>query len=69
MSPPFYLKLRQILIRELIDPAELSRRLGGCHADEMLVHRWLNGYNDPSLPNLLRLASALDLSPAELMSH
>ena len=70
MSPPFHSILRTILIQKRIDPSDLARRLGGNHADEMLVHRWLNPpYNDPNLTNLLRLASALDLSPAELMSN
>ena len=62
--------LRDLLIEQRVDPSELARRLGGNHADEMLVHRWLNPpYNDPNLTNLQRLASALDLSPAELMSN
>ena len=53
MTQPFARRLRDILIRERLNPADVARRLGGGHKDEVAVSNWLSGRNEPTLRNLL----------------
>jgi len=61
-------RLRGILLRKRLGPADLARRLGRGHADAVAVSNWLSGRNAPSLRNLLRLSDALKTDPAELLT-
>ena len=63
MTQPFARRLRNILIRERLNPADVARRLGGGHKDEVAVSNWLSGRNEPTLRNLLRLSTTLKTSP------
>ena len=63
MRQAFARRLRNILIRERLNPADAARRLGGGHKDEVAVSNWLSGRNEPTLRNLLRLSTALKTSP------
>ncbi len=51
-----------------MNPADVARRLGGGHADAANVSNWLNGRNEPTMRNLLRLSAALKTSPEELLT-
>ena len=55
------------MLPERLDPSELARRLEGRHDDEVAVGNWLNGRNEPTLRNLLRLSTALKVGPMELI--
>jgi hypothetical protein len=44
MTQPFARRLRDILIRERLNPADVARRLGGGHKDEVAVSN--TGYRD-----------------------
>ena len=55
------------MLPERLDPSELAQRLEGRHADEVAVSNWLNGRNEPTLRNLLRLSTALKVGPMELI--
>ena len=68
MTQPFARRLRNILIRERLNPADVARRLGGGHKDEVAVSNWLSGRNEPNMRNLLRLSDALKTDPAELLT-
>ena len=68
MTQPFARRLRNILIRERLNPADVARRLGGGHKDEVAVSNWLSGRNEPNMRNLLRLSTALRTDPAELLT-
>ena len=63
MTQPFARRLRNILIRERLNPADVARRLGRGHADVVAVSNWLSGRNEPTLRNLLRLSTTLKTSP------
>ena len=39
MTQPFARRLRNILIRERLNPADVARRLGGGHKDEVAVYQ------------------------------
>ena len=65
----FDFTLRNLLISKRVDPAELARRLGRGHSDVVAVHNWLSGRNEPSMRNLLRLSTALKISPLELIKN
>ena len=67
MHPTFAHRLRGILLQQHLNPADLACRLGDRHADEVAVSNWLNGGNEPSLRNLLRLGIALKIGPMELI--
>ena len=67
MTQPFARRLRNILIRERLNPADVARRLGGGHKDEVAAN-WLSGRNEPNMRNLLRLSTALRTDPAELLT-
>ena len=64
MTQPFARRLRYILIRERLNPADVARRIGGGHKDEVAVSNWLSGRNEPNMRNLLRLSTALRTDPA-----
>ena len=68
MTQPFARRLRNILIRERLNPADVARCLGGGHKDEVAVSNWLSGRNEPNMRNLLRLSTALRTDPAELLT-
>ena len=68
MTQPFARRLRNILIRERLNPADVARRIGGGHKDEVAVSNWLSGRNEPNMRNLLRLSTALRTDPAELLT-
>ena len=68
MTQPFARRLRNILIRERLNPADVARRLGGGHKDEVAVSNWLSGRNEPNMRNLLRLSTALRTDLAELLT-
>ena len=68
MRQTFARRLRNMLIRERLNPADLALRLGGGHKDEVAVSNWLSGRNEPTLRNLLRLSTALRTDPAELLT-
>ena len=51
-----------------LNPADVARRLGGGHKDEVAVSNWLSGRNEPNMRNLLRLSTALRTDPAELLT-
>ena len=55
MTQPFARRLRNILIRERLNPADVARCLGGGHKDEVAAN-WLSGRNEPTMRNLLRLS-------------
>ena len=38
------------------------------HRDVVAVSNWLSGRNEPSMRNLLRLSTALQTDPAELLT-
>ena len=51
MIQPFARRLRNILIRERLNPADVAHRLGGGHKDEVAVSNWLSGQRaDPAQP-------------------
>ncbi len=64
MRQAFARRLRNILIRERLNPADVARRLGRGHADVVAVSNWLSGRNEPNMRNLLRLSTALRTDPA-----
>ncbi len=66
MTQPFARRLRNILIRERLNPADVARRIGGGHKDEVAAN-WLSGRNEPNMRNLLRLSTALKVGPMELI--
>ena len=43
MTQPFARRLRNILIRERLNPADVARRLGRGHADVVAVSNWFSG--------------------------
>ena len=68
MTQLFARRLRNILIRERLNPADVARCLGGQHRDGVTVSNWLSGRNEPNMRNLLRLSTALDVEPMEFIS-
>ena len=69
MTQPFACRLRNILIRERLNPADVARCLGGQHHDVVAVSNWLAGRNEPNMRNLLRLSTALDVEPMEFIKQ
>jgi len=70
MSPGTFAKrLRGVLIRKRLNPADVARKLGGQHRDLVAVDSWLSGRNEPTMRNLLRLSDALRVSPMELIQR
>ena len=69
MTQPFARRLRDILIRERLNPADVARCLGGQHRDVVAVSNWLSGRNEPNMRNLLRLSTALDVEPMEFIQQ
>ena len=69
MTQPFARRLRNILIRERLNPADVTRCLGGQHHDVVAVSNWLAGRNEPNMRNLLRLSTALDVEPMEFIKQ
>ena len=69
MPKPIARRLRNILIRERLNPADVARCLGGQHRDVVAVRNWLSGRNEPNMRNLLRLSTALDVEPMEFIKQ
>ena len=69
MRQAFARRLRNILIRERLNPADVARRMDGGHRDVVAVSNWLSGRNEPTLRNLRRLSDALKVPPEELIEQ
>ena len=67
MQQVFARRFRSILVQKRLNPADVSRCLGGRHRDEVAVSNWLSGRNEPSMRNLLRLSDTLKIDPEELI--
>jgi len=63
----FAQRLRGILLRKRLNHVDVARKLGGQHRDLVAVESWLSGRNEPRMHNLLRLSTALEISPMELI--